>query len=89
MALTATVRARVDENLKLQAQTVLSEIGISTSQAINMFLKKIVAEKDIPFKTKVPSARLQQAFDEVDRDEGETYEVNSYEELVEALKDNV
>ena len=83
MALTATVRARVDENLKIQAQAVLSEIGISTSQAINMFLKKIVSEKDIPFKTKVPSEKLQASIDQINNSEVVSY--SSIEEMMQDL----
>jgi DNA-damage-inducible protein J len=86
MALTATIRARVDEDLKAQAQDILAEIGITTSQLINMTLKKLVAEKDIPFDTKIPSDRLQSSIDEVNNGEVVAYE--SIEAMMQDLKQN-
>jgi len=70
MSLNATVRARVDESLKFNAEHILKEIGLTTSQAINIFLKKVVSEHGIPFELKVPSDRLKIAIDEVKNSEG-------------------
>ena len=56
MALDATVRARVDGELKEEVEAILSQIGLSTSQAITLFLKRIKYEKGIPFELKVPNA---------------------------------
>lgn len=70
MSLNATVRARVDESLKFNAETVLKELGLTTSQAINIFLKKVVSEQGIPFELKVPSDRLKKSMDEAKNSEG-------------------
>ena len=70
MSLNATVRARVDESLKFNAEHILKEIGLTTSQAINIFLKKVVSEHGIPFELKVPSDRLKIAMDEAKNSEG-------------------
>ena len=70
MSLSATVRARVDESLKTDAENILKEIGLNTSQAINIFLKKVVAEHGIPFDLKVPSERLKTAMKEAKQNEG-------------------
>jgi len=75
MSLNATVRARIDESLKFNAETILKEIGLTTSQAINIFLKKVVSEHGIPFELKVPSARLKTAMDEAKNSQG-TYHDN-------------
>lgn len=53
MALNATVRARIDAELKEDVEKILSEIGISTSQAITMFMKGIKRERGIPFELKI------------------------------------
>ena len=37
MALNSTVRARVDSNLKSDIEVILKNIGLNTSQAINIF----------------------------------------------------
>lgn len=75
MSLNATVRARVDESLKFDAEHILKEIGLTTSQAINIFLKKVVSEHGIPFELKVPSDKLKLAMDEAKKSEG-TYHDN-------------
>jgi len=84
MSLNATVRARVDESLKFDAEHILKEEGLTTSQAINIFFKKIVSEHGIPFELKVPSDRLKVAMDEGKNCDG-TYH-NDIEDMMKDLK---
>jgi len=84
MSLNATVRARIDESLKFDAETILKELGLTTSQAINIFLKKVVSEHGIPFELKVPSNQLQIAMNEAKNAEG-TYHDN-IDEMMKDLK---
>ena len=51
----ATVSARIDDNLKIRADEVAEEIGISLSSAIGIFLKRFVAEQGFPFEVKAIS----------------------------------
>ncbi len=83
MALNATVRARVESNLKQEVEEILKEIGLSTSQAITLFLKRIKYERGIPFELKVPNATTIQAMEEAQNNIGETI---SYEEFLEESK---
>lgn len=46
----AYINMCVDENLKRDAELVLQSIGLSTEEAITMFLKAIVRENKIPFQ---------------------------------------
>ncbi len=75
MSLNATVRARVDESLKFDAENILKEVGLNTSQAINIFLKKVVAVNGIPFDLKIPSKQLKNAMNEAKNSKG-TYHDN-------------
>ncbi len=84
MSLNATVRARVDETLKFNAEAILKELGLNTSQAITIFLKKVVAEHGIPFELKVPSEQLKLAIDEAKNSKG-TYH-DDIESLMKDLK---
>jgi len=52
MARDATVRARVDSKLKEDAEKIFSEIGLTTSQAITLFLNRVRIERGIPFALK-------------------------------------
>ena len=52
----ANVSIRMDDSLKKQTETVLDQLGITMSTAINMMAKAIVREQGIPFSlTVVPS----------------------------------
>ena len=48
MARTANVFARVEPELKEQAEDILQQLGIPMSNAVGMFLKQIVLQKGIP-----------------------------------------
>ena len=54
MARTANVFARVEPDLKEQAEQVLNQLGIPMSNAVGMFLKQIVLQRGIPFEMKLP-----------------------------------
>ncbi len=43
---------RLDENLKQQAESLFSDLGISTNAAVTMFIKQAVREQKIPFEVK-------------------------------------
>lgn len=65
MALEATIRARCDAELKNSAEAIFKKLGISTSQAINMFLAKVKSENGIPFELKIPNEKTAQVMNEV------------------------
>ena len=44
------VHARVQSDIKMESEKILSVIGISLSQAIDLFLRQIILKKGLPFK---------------------------------------
>jgi DNA-damage-inducible protein J len=52
---TLMIHARVDPKLKKSAETVFSEIGISTTEAIRLFLKQVELHKGLPFPVSIPN----------------------------------
>ena len=54
MARTSNVFARVEPELKEQAEQVLSQLGIPMSNAVSMFLRQVVLQRGIPFEMKLP-----------------------------------
>ena len=54
MARTSNVFARVEPNIKEQAESVLDQLGIPMSNAIGMFLRQVVIHRGIPFDVKLP-----------------------------------
>lgn len=57
MANTSAVYARIDTNLKNNAENILSQLGISPSGAIQMLYSQIVLKQGIPFDLKLPSSK--------------------------------
>jgi len=47
------IRSRIDASVKIEAQTLLSGLGLSMSEAIRLFLHQVVAEKGLPFPVKL------------------------------------
>ncbi|MDR6585244.1 type II toxin-antitoxin system antitoxin, RelB/DinJ family [Herbaspirillum sp. BH-1] len=64
MATTTMVHVRVDENLKAQAAETLASMGLTVSDAIRVFLTRVVADKELPFALKAPNAASQLAIAE-------------------------
>ena len=54
MAKTTNVFARVEPEVKEQAEQVLTDLGIPMSNAINLYLRQIVIQRGIPFEVKLP-----------------------------------
>ncbi len=50
----AYVNVRVDSGVKAEVETILENLGISTSTAIDMFLSQIVLKNGLPFNVKIP-----------------------------------
>ncbi|MBR0519032.1 type II toxin-antitoxin system RelB/DinJ family antitoxin [bacterium] len=49
----AQVNFRIDEEIKINAEKALKEMGLTMSTAITMFLVKVGREKRIPFEVNV------------------------------------
>lgn len=56
-AKSANLYARIEPEVKEQAERILSALGIPASNAINMFYKQIILQRGLPFEVKIPSAR--------------------------------
>ena len=61
---TANVLARVEPEIKEQAESILAQLGIPASVAINMLYKQIILTKGIPFTLSIPNILI--ARDEMD-----------------------
>lgn len=64
MATTTMVHVRVDDEIKAQATEALAAMGLSVSDGVRLFLKRVVAEQAMPLELKVPNAETQAAMEE-------------------------
>jgi DNA-damage-inducible protein J len=76
MAKTAMITTRVDPDLKADAEKVLSKLGISTTEAINLFLSQVRLRRGLPFDVKIPNKTTLKAMK--DAEEGR---MSSYDSL--------
>jgi len=54
MGRTETLHVRIEPDLKLSAETTLKQLGLSTTDAINIFLRQVTLTGGIPFAIKLP-----------------------------------
>ncbi|KAF3997722.1 type II toxin-antitoxin system RelB/DinJ family antitoxin [Glaciimonas immobilis] len=64
MATTTMVHVRVDEQIKAQATETLAAMGLSISDAVRVFLVRVVADQGLPFALKVPNIETRRAMEE-------------------------
>ena len=70
-----TVQARVSPELKQAAEAVFSAIGLSTAEAIRVFLQQAVNSGGLPFQpsAKIPSAETLAAMMELEDGGGQLF----------------
>lgn len=66
MARTSTLHIRIDDHTKEQATEALHALGLSVTDAVRLFLKRVVADQAFPLELKVPNARTRAAMAEAD-----------------------
>jgi DNA-damage-inducible protein J len=71
---------RIDAHVKEEAAHYLSQIGLTTSEAVRLFLHSVVLHKGIPFELKIPNQTTLQALQE--SEQGINLEPVSIEQLM-------
>ena len=64
MGKTETIRARVKPELKRDAEAVLKKIGLTSSEAITLFLTQVKLNKGLPFPVRIPNKATRRAINE-------------------------
>jgi DNA-damage-inducible protein J len=55
MAKTAIIQARIDPEVKNKAQHILTQLNITMSEAISLFLTQVTLNQGIPFDIRIPN----------------------------------
>ena len=53
----ANLYVRIEPDVKEQAESILSALGVPASNAINMFYKQIIIHRGLPFEVVLPARR--------------------------------
>ncbi len=64
MAQSSMLHIRVDDEVKTQATEALAAMGLSMSDAVRIFLKRVVNDQAFPLELKVPNAETRAAMEE-------------------------
>ena len=87
-SLSSVVNVNVPKDVKEEATLLFSSLGLNMSTAINMFLKRVIYEKGIPFDLKLkPSKEFAEALQELDYIEEHPEEYKSYHNVDEMFED--
>jgi DNA-damage-inducible protein J len=60
----ATITVRLDPKVKENAEEVLKTLGLTTSQAVNLFFTQVSLNKGIPFDVHIPNAATTKAIED-------------------------
>lgn len=85
MVKTSYVNARVEPELKKNAEKVLKRVGVKTSDAVGMFLQQIVLHEGIPFEVRIPNKKTKKAIADLRAGKGKIY-TGTTKEIFDALE---
>lgn len=78
------VRARINKDIKLEANAVLAAIGIDASDAFRMMMTRIATEKALPFDPLIPNEETIEAMRAARS--GDVKSVGSLDDLMKDLR---
>ena len=80
MARTSNIFARVEPEVKQEAEEILEKLGIPMSNAVGMFLRQIVMQRGIPFEMKLPTEPID--FSKLSKEEIDKELEKGYSEVI-------
>ncbi len=80
---------RVNENIKKEVTPILNNLGLSLSEAINMYLHQIKLHEGLPFEVKMPhfSTDLLEAIEEAEEIEKHPEKYKKFHSVKELMED--
>jgi DNA-damage-inducible protein J len=66
MAKTSTVRARIEPLLKEDVEKLFKKMGLTTTEAINLFYRQVKLRKGLPFSVVIPNKTTEKVFKDTD-----------------------
>ena len=87
--LTSAINVNVPAEVKKESNDIFNNLGLNMSTAINMFLKRVIYERGIPFDVKEPkpSKELLEALQELDNMESHPEEYKVYHDVDKMFED--
>lgn len=89
MAKTSSIHIRVDPEVKEQVENILDTLGMTATEAINIYLKQIILNYGIPFEIKNPqfNDEMLEAIKEAEDIEKHPENYKSYHDIYEIIEE--
>ncbi len=66
MVKSATVRARIEPSLKEDVEQLFKQMGLTTTEAINLFYRQVKLRNGLPFNVVIPNKTTEKVFKDTD-----------------------
>ncbi len=66
MAKTATIHARIESELKTDAEGIFSQLGLTVTEALTLFYRQVQLRNGLPFAVEIPNAETRKTFEDTD-----------------------
>jgi len=70
MSKTSYIRARIEPELKMEAEAIFNEFGVTATQVITMLYKQVSRKHEIPLDLSLPNKETAKAIDEARKGQG-------------------
>jgi DNA-damage-inducible protein J len=70
MARTAMINARTEQELKTEVEGIFKTLGLSTTEAINIFFRQVKLRHGLPFPVEIPNETTLKTFRDSDAGKG-------------------
>ncbi len=67
MSKTATIRARIEPELKQEVESLFQALGLNTTEAINLFYRQVKLFRGLPFEVRIPNEETRKVLQESDQ----------------------
>lgn len=62
----STIRARIEPGLKADVEELFKKMGLSTTEAINLFYRQVKLRNGLPFSVVIPNKTTEKVFKDTD-----------------------
>ena len=56
MSKTATIRTRIEPELKSEVENILAELGLTASETVHLLYRQIKLRRGLPFEVRIPNS---------------------------------
>ena len=67
MAKSAMIRARTESGLKSEVEDIFKQLGLTTTEAINLFFSQVRLRNGLPFEVTIPNDLTIKTFKDTDK----------------------